>query len=140
MTHNPNWSDIRFALAVAEDGSVNAAAKTLGVNHATVLRRVARFEETTGVTLFQRSARGYAVDPSARHILEAMRNVEAAVARFNRIAAGEAEKISGPVQITSTDSLAPHHPSLLPFAFSATSAGVHSTCRVSWSNTWCEEI
>lgn len=104
--HNSDWNDIRFALAVAEKGSVNAAAKALAVNHATVLRRVARFEEMTGVRLFQRSPRGYAVDPSARHILEALRNVEAAVARFTRIAAGEAEKISGPVQITSTDSLA----------------------------------
>ena len=70
--HNSDWNDIRFALAVAEKGSVNAAAKALAVNHATVLRRVARFEEMTGVRLFQRSPRGYAVDPSARHILEAL--------------------------------------------------------------------
>lgn len=105
MAHNSTWDDIRYALAVAEAGSVNAAAKALGVNHATILRRVAAFEAATGVVLFRRSARGYAVDAGARGMLEAMRGVEAAVQRFERVAAGETERISGPAQITSTDSL-----------------------------------
>ncbi len=100
-----NWDDIRYALAVADAGSVNAAAKRLGVNHATILRRVAGFEKEAGVAIFRRNARGYAVDPAARAVLEAMRGVEAAVARFGRVAAGEAERVAGPVQITSTDSL-----------------------------------
>ena len=106
MAHNENWDDIRFALAVAEAGSVNAAAKRLGVNHATVLRRIAGFEAATGVALFEKSARGYSVSPAARPVLDAMRGVEAAVGRFGRMAAGETERISGPVQLTSTDSLA----------------------------------
>ena len=104
MAHN-NWDDIRFALAVADEGSLNAAAKRLGVNHATVLRRIAGFEAATGVRLFQRSARGYAVDPAARRVLDAMRGVEAAIGRVDRMTAGKAERIAGPVQLTSTDSL-----------------------------------
>ena len=46
--HKLNWDDLRYVLAVADTGSVNAAAKVLGVNHATVLRRIASFEETCG--------------------------------------------------------------------------------------------
>ena len=36
-----NWDDLRYVLAVVEEGSVSAAARVLGVNHATVLRRIA---------------------------------------------------------------------------------------------------
>ncbi|MCB2152823.1 MAG: LysR family transcriptional regulator, partial [Rhodobacteraceae bacterium] len=56
-----NWDDLRFVLAVAEEGSVSGAARRLGVNHATVLRRIAAFEEATGVEIFDKTARGYAV-------------------------------------------------------------------------------
>ena len=40
-----NWDDLRVVVAVAEHGSVAAAARVLEVNHATVLRRIAAFEE-----------------------------------------------------------------------------------------------
>lgn len=40
MTHRVDWDDLRFALAVADGGSVAAAARRLGVNHTTVLRRI----------------------------------------------------------------------------------------------------
>ena len=36
-----NWDDIRYVIAVADHGSVAAAARALSVNHATVLRRIA---------------------------------------------------------------------------------------------------
>jgi DNA-binding transcriptional LysR family regulator len=106
MAHNWNWNDLRFTLAVAEAGSVNAAAARLNVNHATILRRIARFEEASGLTLFQRSPRGYRVDPGALAVMEALRGVGGAVEKLSRVARGEGERVSGPVQITSTDSLA----------------------------------
>ena len=37
-----DWDDVRYLLAVGREGSVRAAANRLGVNHATVLRRVAQ--------------------------------------------------------------------------------------------------
>ena len=52
-----NWDDLRFVLAVAEEGTVSAAARRLRVNHATVLRRVAAYEAATGLVLFDRTAR-----------------------------------------------------------------------------------
>lgn len=42
--YSMNWDDLRFVLAVADQGSVSAAARDIGVTHATVLRRVAAFE------------------------------------------------------------------------------------------------
>ena len=43
-----DWDDVRYFLAVARGGSVRAAAEHLGVNHTTVLRRVAELERTIG--------------------------------------------------------------------------------------------
>ena len=39
-------------------GSVAAAARALGVNHATVLRRIAEFETRIGVRMFDKTTRG----------------------------------------------------------------------------------
>lgn len=43
-----DWSDLRFFLAVAEQGSLGGAARELGVNHTTVLRRIRAFEQRWG--------------------------------------------------------------------------------------------
>ena len=60
--HSTNWDNLRFVLSVANHGSVSAAARALGVNHATVLRRVAAFEEDHGGAVFEKTATGYRID------------------------------------------------------------------------------
>jgi DNA-binding transcriptional LysR family regulator len=101
--HNDNWDDLRYVLAVAEGGSVSAAARTLGVNHATVLRRVASFEERHGVSLFEKGARGYTIPPDRIRVIEAAREAEAAIATVGRLMQGGASPAPGRVRITSTD-------------------------------------
>lgn len=104
--HNTDWDDLRFVLAAAETGSANAAAKKLGVNHATVLRRINRFEAHAGQKIFQRTPVGYRIDPSALAVIDALRKVGASVERLQRVSTGETERVSGPIRITTTDSLA----------------------------------
>jgi hypothetical protein len=48
-----DWDDVRYFLAVARGGSVRAAAERLGVNHSTVLGRIAQLEERPGRTCFK---------------------------------------------------------------------------------------
>lgn len=108
MMHNLSWDDLRFILAVAEAGSVNAAARRLGVNHATVLRRIATFETRSGVTIFERSPQGYRVTPAARRVLDAAREVEHAVYGVQRVLSGQGVELHGDVRVTSTDSLSQH--------------------------------
>jgi len=100
-----NWDDIKFVLAVADEGSLNASAKRLGVTHATVMRRVAAFEQRCGRVLFHKSLSGYSVLPEAEPILQAARNVEDAVFSVDRAVHGTDSALSGTVRIASTDSL-----------------------------------
>lgn len=100
-----NWDDLRYVIAVAEEGTVSAAARRLGVNHATVVRRIAGFEATTGVEIFEKSPRGYAMASDHRAVIKAAKDVEEAILAFGRILRGARAPLSGEVRITSSDSL-----------------------------------
>jgi DNA-binding transcriptional LysR family regulator len=101
--HKENWDDLRYVLAVAETGTVSAAARQLGVNHATVLRRIAAFEERHGAPVFQRSGQGYTLRADRLRMLDAAREVENAVLAVGRLIRGAEAPLRGDVRITSTD-------------------------------------
>ena len=61
-----DWDDVRYFLAVARGGSVRAAAERLGVNHSTVLRRIARLEERLGAHMFEKLPSGYRLTAGGR--------------------------------------------------------------------------
>jgi DNA-binding transcriptional LysR family regulator len=103
--NNVNWDDIRYVLAVARHGSLNAAATALGVTHATVLRRVAAFEKRYRRAIFQKLPSGYKVLPEALPILGAMANIDDAVLAAERTIAGADQSPTGKVRIASTDSI-----------------------------------
>src|SRR5690349_24896478 len=52
------WDDLRFVLAVARTGSASRAARELGVDQTTVLRKVDLLETTLGTSLFERRKTG----------------------------------------------------------------------------------
>lgn len=98
-----DWDDLRFILAVTEEGTVSAAARRLGVNHATVLRRIARFEERCG-QVFDKTPRGYVLARGQAGLIAAAREVDRAVMGVTRVLAGARMPLSGDVRVTSTDS------------------------------------
>ncbi|MBV7409850.1 LysR family transcriptional regulator [Maritimibacter sp. DP1N21-5] len=100
-----DWDDLRYVLAVAQEGSLSGAARVLGVNHATVLRRINGFEDGVGMAIFDRTARGYRIAPRRSRILEAMRGVEDAVFGVERAITAARSPLAGVVRVTSTDSL-----------------------------------
>jgi len=104
MHNQQNWDHLRYVLAVAEAGSVSQAARNLGVNHATVLRHVAAFEDKTGAEIFDKSATGYTVHDDRMRVIEAAREVETAVQAVQQIIAGARAPVRGTVRVTSTDS------------------------------------
>jgi molybdate transport repressor ModE-like protein len=100
----PDWEDVRFFAALARHGSLSAAARALGVNHATVARRVAGLERAVGVALIERRPGGYELTAAGRSALQSAGAMEAAARSLGRLDAGE--PLAGLVRITSTPSLA----------------------------------
>ena len=71
-----DWDDIRYFLAVARRGSITSAARDLGVNHSTVSRRIAAFEDNLGVRLFDRIATGYNLTPAGQEMVPSAQRME----------------------------------------------------------------
>lgn len=103
FVHKVNWDDLRYVLAVADTGSVNAAAKALGVNHATVLRRIASFEETCGGPVFERDRSGYRLRPNRAPVIEAARLAAQHVSAAEALMLGQKTPVGKTLRITSTD-------------------------------------
>ena len=101
-----NWDDLRVFLAVARAGSLSGAARSLGVNHSTVFRRIAGLEETLDVRLFERLPNGYALTPAGEETLGIVECIEDDVATLNRTVTGQDLRLSGTVRITTVDMLA----------------------------------
>ena len=49
-----DWDDLRVFLTLAREGSLTMAARSLGVSHPTVARRVRALEQRIGARLFDR--------------------------------------------------------------------------------------
>ncbi|HTJ47610.1 MAG TPA: LysR family transcriptional regulator [Kofleriaceae bacterium] len=75
-----DWDDLRYVLAVRRGGSLNAAARALGVDKATVSRRIAAAEDALGVRLFDRRPEGYHVTPHGERVLSSIGQIEDTVA------------------------------------------------------------
>src|SRR5260370_42369761 len=73
-----DWDDVRYFLAGARGGSARAAAERLGVNHSTVLRRIAQLEERLGVQMFEKPPSGYRLPAAGEEVREFAEQVAAA--------------------------------------------------------------
>lgn len=100
-----DWSDLQFFLAVVRCGSISAAARHFAVNHSTVLRRLQRFEQGLGVTLFQRQAGGYQLTPAGEELAARLGGLEEQIEGAERQLRGLEQQIRGSIRLTSTDTL-----------------------------------
>lgn len=98
--HHMNWDDLRFFLAVAESGSIRAAAKSLKINHSTVSRRISNFEEKLGARLFERFATGYVLTDTGEDILQKVLRIEGEVSSIDRQVAGRDTELKGTLRVT----------------------------------------
>ena len=98
-----NWDDIRIFLAVARSGQILGAAKRLGINHATVSRRIAALESDTKTRLFRRVTTGTLLTPAGERFLAVAERMEADLIAARAELSGEEEAVSGPVRIGTPD-------------------------------------
>lgn len=97
-----DWEDIRTFVAVVDTGSFSEAAEVLGVNQATVSRRVARLEEAARIRLFERSGGGAAPTAEAGALIEVALRTRRMAGEFVDVLAG-LRLANGAVRIKATE-------------------------------------
>src|SRR4030088_2187727 len=107
-----DWDDVRYFLAVARGGSVRAAAAQLGVNHSTVLRRIAQLEERLGAHMFEKLPSGYRLTAAGEEVLELANQMEASSHQLETRVFGRDQSVRGLLRVTLAPPLAT--PLLLP--------------------------
>jgi DNA-binding transcriptional LysR family regulator len=103
-----DWDDIRYFLAAARGGSVRAAAKQLGVNHATVLRRIAQLEERLGAQMFEKLPSGYRLTGAGEEVLEFAEQMQASSQQLETRVFGRDQSVRGLLRVTLPPPLAAH--------------------------------
>ncbi len=98
-----DWSLVQAFLAVAETGSLSAAARATGISQPTLGRQVHRMEESLGATLFHRRPRGLTITETGQMLLPAAQAMAEAAGRMALIAAGQDARHEGDVRLTASD-------------------------------------
>jgi DNA-binding transcriptional LysR family regulator len=98
-----DWDNVRIFLAAARSGQFLAAARRLGVDHATVARRVTALEQRLGTKLFERSTSGCVVTPQGERFLAAAERIEAEMLSAQADLAATGPEVAGTVRIGAPD-------------------------------------
>lgn len=108
-----DWDHYRYFLELARTGRLTSAARRLGVDQATVSRRVQNLEKQLNTTLFSRSASGMEMTEAAHDLMAHVEAMEAAQARIAGISPRPSDGLAGIVRVGATEGfgasiLAPH--------------------------------
>lgn len=111
-----DWADLRLFLEVARAGSFSSAARKLGIEQSTVSRRMATFERTLRVAVFDRLPGGSMLTPLGEQLRRHVESMEAGADQFVREASGHEREAEGMVRLALTESIAVHGviPRVLP--------------------------
>lgn len=100
-----DWNRARAFLVTAEEGSLAAAARSMGMTQPTLGRQVAALENEIGFDLFTRRGRGLELTPNGIKLLEHVRLMGDAANQFSLSASGKSDVIEGNVSITASELL-----------------------------------
>lgn len=98
-----DWENLRYFLAVAEQGTVLGAANKLGVSHSTVLRRIEQFEQALGSRLFKKLQRGYELTLAGERLFEQAQSLEAQIESVLARAEGQSDGAEGTLRISQPE-------------------------------------
>lgn len=113
-----NWEDLLTLAVVVRAGSYSAAARELGLTHATVGRRMRRLEGSAGAPILTRRDGRLEVTKAGHMALQAAEAMERVADGLRRnLEATDGGHLSGKVRITATETLGTHLflPRLVPF-------------------------
>jgi uncharacterized protein (TIGR00369 family) len=79
-----SWDDFRVVKAIADHGSLAAAAKALGINQSTVFRKLSQIEVALDARLFKRGRKSYALTPRGEQMVRLAERMDRDVSAFER--------------------------------------------------------
>ncbi|WP_029592877.1 LysR family transcriptional regulator [Franconibacter pulveris] len=97
------WGDVRVFLAVLRKGSFGEAARSLGVSHPTVGRRIKALEAEAQQALFRRTRDGLVLTDAGDRVLALAEAVENSALAMERRLAGNHERLEGILRISSAE-------------------------------------
>ena len=98
-----DWNRVRAFLVTAEEGSLSAAARALGLAQPTLGRQVEALERELGVALFERHGRGLRPTPAGLELLEHARRMGDGAGDLALAVAGLSDDVSGEVSVSASD-------------------------------------
>ncbi|KRA58798.1 LysR family transcriptional regulator [Agrobacterium sp. LC34] len=100
-----NWDDVRIFLAVARSGQILAASKRLGLNHATLSRRLTLLEQALKTQLFIRRTNGCEMTEEGQRFLGAAERMETEMLNAQANLGRVDMAVAGTVRIGAPDGL-----------------------------------
>ena len=101
-----DWNKARAFLVTAEEGSLSAAARALGMAQPTLGRQVDGLEQELGIVLFERVGRGLTLTPSGLELLDHVRDMGEAAGRVSLTALGQSQALGGKICISASETYA----------------------------------
>ncbi|MGX9354717.1 LysR family transcriptional regulator [Roseobacteraceae bacterium S113] len=101
-----DWNRARAFLVTAEEGSLSAAARALGLAQPTLSRQVDALQSELGVVLFERFGRGLELTPAGVSLLAHVRQMGEGAIALSLAAQGASDDLAGPVTLSASDAYA----------------------------------
>lgn len=125
-----NLPSLMTFLTVARLGRYTAAADSLGINHATVSRRISSLEKATGQRLLLRSQTGWETTVEGRRVFDIAEQIEQSLAQLvtddtasavtGTVRIGAPEAFTGHIAVPALARVQQHHPALDVELFTST--------------------
>jgi DNA-binding transcriptional LysR family regulator len=113
-----DWSDLQYFFAVAEAGTLSAAANRVGASQATIWRRIRALEQSLGVSLFDEKRSGHVLSPAGLEVMALVAEMDKDVNGLTAQLLSKHLELEGEVRVTAPEFLgfsliAPRLPELL---------------------------
>ncbi|MFC4348467.1 LysR family transcriptional regulator [Kordiimonas lipolytica] len=100
-----DWDDLKYFLAMAEQGSLSAAARKLNVSQPTLSRRLTALEENVGAEIFSRTRTGLEMTALGEQMMNHARHMQDDVHAIERLITGHDSSLQGSVIISCTEAI-----------------------------------
>lgn len=109
MQRHITLRQFRYFLAVSEAASVAAAARMINIAQSAVTKSIQELEDSLGVKLFERTAKGMVLTQDGHRFQASARKVISAVAEAGQLGRGKPEELTGSLTIGVTSLVAGYY-------------------------------